>query len=158
MKYREDEEVRLILKNSSTGKYEILEVPFQREIYGMYDVLNKMNSNDDYFYSYYETWKNWGKIHRQFEENVTIYDNAMIIDGNKKLEKKLIMTNTTIVEGTDMILRQVGYSKLPVNLGDGLLNKCLRGEQVTVSDFFLLVDNEFPYGLVYVSLGDLQFE
>lgn len=155
MKYREDENIRIILKNSSTGKYDVLEVPFQKGIYGMYNILNEKRPDD--YYTYCKAWKSWDKTCMDYAENVTICDNAIVLFGENPLYKKLIVTNTTFIEGTNMMLKEVSYNNMPLNLGEGLLNKCLQGETITVFDFFPLIDNEASDGFLYIGVGDLQF-
>ena len=156
VKCRKDENIRIILKNSSTGVYDVLEVPLENGIYDIHDIL-KVKKSVAYSINY-RVWNSWGKTYMKYAEKVTFNENAMVVHSDNQLSMKPIAMNATIIEGTNMMLKQVSYNKLLLELGEDLLNKCLQGEQITLFDFFPLVDNEVPGGFLNVELGDLQFE
>lgn len=158
MKYREDEDIRIILKNSSTGKYDVLEVPFQKGIYGMYNIITEKRPNDDYFYSYDETWKKWGKIHEKFEENLTILDNLIVIERDQSFHRRFVITDAMEIGETKMFLRQVSHSALPKNIEKELFDKCVQGGRIFPSDFFQVIDVDLPSFRVFIEFGNLKFE
>lgn len=156
LEYGNQETVCVLVKNKDTRVFDVVEIP---ERNGICDVCGTLfDKGIQLVWARYAAWSELKRYYYEYTDRIIISDKAVVKGQNDKFNSyRLSLYEPVIVGGTKMYFHNATIGKPACLPKINLVNKCLCGQEITDSDFFMLIDDGVCCRDAYFDFGTVRF-